>query len=200
MILAITDDGTEVESGQFEHYAGAARHLVFEAMQLILSGYAVPADAEFVATVLNYWDAADAPGLRRAVLALAGSDPKAVRRRYGLLAPIVSAAADTSPLADRALRDLAAKTARGVRLLAPLIAGKPVSVATAGALASTPAFKSRLVDALKEEPTVHTTLVPSVLDPLRGAALVAYQEVGVEIDTDLVAQLVLTQTAATSRE
>lgn len=193
MILAITGDGTQVESGQFAHYAGAARHVVFEAMQLILVGAAGPADAGFVASVLDYWEAADVPGLRRAMLSLAGCDPMQVRRRYGLLAPAVTAAADTSPLADRALRDLARKTARGVRLLAPLVVQERVPAATAGALATTPAFTSRLCDALREEPHTPTALVPAVLDPLRGAAVIACQRAGIDISPDLIGRLLLSQ-------
>jgi glucosamine kinase len=190
MILAITEDGTPVESGQFGHYAGGARHVAAEAMQLILAGAAGPGDVGFVASVLDYWGAADVPGLRRAMLGLAGSDPMERARRYGLLAPAVTAAADTSSVADRALRDLAGKTARGVQLLAPLLVQGHVPVATAGALATTPAFTSRLRDALYEG----TTLVPAVLDPLRGAALIAYQRAGIDIGPDLIDRLLLSQT------
>ena len=37
MILAITEDGRQVESGQLQHYAGGARHLVLGTLQLILT-------------------------------------------------------------------------------------------------------------------------------------------------------------------
>jgi glucosamine kinase len=193
MILAITKDGTEVESGQFEHYAGGARHLVFETMQLILIGEAGAEDAELVESVLDYWGATDIPDLRKRILNLAGSDPLEVRRRYGLLAPTVSAAADTSPLADRALRDLAGKTARGVRLLAPLLERQNAPVATAGALASTPTFRSRLSDALTDESAHHPTLVATQLNPLGGAALIAYERAGIQVTPDLIERLLTGQ-------
>lgn len=181
MILAIDQEGVEVESGQFEHYAGGARHLVFEAVQQILVGAAGTDDRDFVRVVLDYWGVADIPGLRRVLLSLAGDDPMEVRRRYGRLAPSVTAAADTSPLADRALRDLVGKTARGVDLLAPLVDSGPVQVATTGALATSPAFTTRLADAFDEGQGTATALVPAALDALRGAALIAYQHAGVDI-------------------
>jgi glucosamine kinase len=189
MILAITDDGTEVESGQFEHYAGAARHLVYEAMQQILAGLDGPDDREFVTSVLDYWRVATVDDLRTAILSLADVDRMRVRRRYGGLAPAVTAAADTSPLADRALRDLAAKTARGIQLLAPLIHSGPVPVATAGALATTDAYITRLSVALGEHPANRAIIVPTALDPMRGAALIGLQTAGVGIDNDLIDRL-----------
>ncbi|MGA0567729.1 BadF/BadG/BcrA/BcrD ATPase family protein [Rathayibacter sp. KR2-224] len=197
MIIAMNEDGAEVESGQFEHYAGAARHLAFEAVQQILVGADGPADRDFVDAVLDYWSAPDVPGLRRTLLGLGSTEPMEVRHRYGRLAPEVTAAADTSPLADRALRHLAEKTARGIQLLAPLVGQSPVSVATTGGLATTPAFTSRLNDALRESPLIPTMLVPAELDALRGAALIAYQHAGSDIrDQKLIARLRQSQVAA----
>jgi glucosamine kinase len=189
MILAIDKDGVEVESGQFEHYAGAARHLVYEAVQLILTGTATAADDGFVASALAHWGAVDVPSLRRALLQLATADRMQVRHHYGAFAPVVTEAAATSPLADQALRDLALKTARGIRLLVPLIGESDARVATTGGLASTLAFTGRLADALGTEPTSSAVLVPPALDPLRGAAVIAYQRAGIGVDDELLGQL-----------
>lgn len=189
MILAIDADGTEIESGQFEHYAGAARHLAYEAVQLILLGAAGPDDDEFVAAILRSWGADDVPGLRHVILGLAHVDRMEVRHRFGALAPLVTEAADRSPLADRALRDLARKTARGVGLLAPLIGGDRVTVSTTGGLATTPAFTARLADALDEDTYAPVALVPAVLDALRGAALIAYGTVGAATNRSVIDRL-----------
>ncbi len=186
MILAITDDGREVDSGRFEHYAGAARHLVNDAMQLILLGADRPADAELVAAVLAYWDAADVDALRTVVLGLERRDRREVMQRYGRLAPAITAAADTSPLADRVLRDLARKTARGVHVLSPLVSETQTPVALAGALATHPAFRNRLADALRDEPgAVQATIAAPSLDPLRGAALLACRAAGIPWSDEL---------------
>src|SRR4051794_19104292 len=55
MILAITEDATEIESGQFEHYAGAARHLVFDVMHRILSPATDLEGDELVPRILDHW-------------------------------------------------------------------------------------------------------------------------------------------------
>lgn len=107
---------------------------------------------------------------------------------------MVTEAADTSPLADRALRELAEKTARGVRLLAPLVHSPsseddPAPVTVAGSLATTTAFTARLAAALAEHPARRIEIVPAVLDPLRGAALIAYQNVGAPVSEGLISLL-----------
>lgn len=189
MILAIDERGTEVESGQFEHYAGAARHLAAEAVQLVLTGAATAEDGEVVAAVLGHWGVHDVAGLRRTLADQEGADPRQARHHYGALAPVITGAADASPLADRAVRDLAARAARGVRLVAPLAGDGVVPVATAGALAATPAFRARLADALAEDPVAPARLVPAALDALRGAAVLAYQRAGVALGQGLVDRL-----------
>ncbi len=188
MILAIDDEGFEVESGQFEHYAGAARHLVYEAVQLILTGAAVLEDRGLVDAVLEHWDARDVSQLRRNLLALGNVDRMQVRHLYGDLAPIVTEAAGISPLADRALRDLARRTARGVLLLAPLIGDDAVQVATTGGLAATSAFTDRFAEALSEG-SKSVRLVPARLDALRGAATIALRGAGAPVDDRLVGRL-----------
>lgn len=189
MILAITREGVEVESGQFEHYAGGARHLVFDVVHQILMGTAEDADAQLVTAVLDHWGAHDVTGLRRALLALADVDRNEVKRRYGDLAPVVTRAADTSPLADRALRALTDRTACGVLVLAPLTGVDPVPVAVTGALASDPAFTARLRESLVVPGAPRTRLEPSALRPLGGAALLAFDLAGINPGPDVVERL-----------
>lgn len=183
MILAITEDDTEIESGQFEHYAGGARHLVFDVMQRIFTDEATPKDGDLLAIVLSHWGARDIPDLRRVVLRLGSVAREHVKRLYGGLAPEITAAADTSPLADAALRSLTDRTVRGVRLLSPFIATTPVAVALTGALASDPAFAIRLEDSLAD--AAHR-IVPAALDGIGGAAILAYGLAGIPVDDALV--------------
>jgi glucosamine kinase len=189
MVLLIDGDGVQVESGQFEHYAGGARHLVFDVVHQVLAGTATAQDASLVAAVLDHWGVEDLDGLRRALLALADVDRNEVKRRYGALAPVVTAAAGTSPLADRALRALTDKTACGVLLLAPLAGVDPVPVAVTGALASAPAFTQRLRGSLAVPGATPTRLVPSALGPLGGAALLAYDLAGTGAGPEVVDRL-----------
>jgi len=189
MILAIDEAGTEVESGQFEHYAGGARHLVFDVVHLLLQGLAGSADTDLSSRVMGHWNVTGLPDLRSALLAQAGLHRNEVKRRYGDLAPTVTALAESSPLADRALRVLTDKTACGVLLLAPLAGDAPVPVALTGSLARDPAFSTRLVDSLRVPGATPTQLVPAALGPLGGAALLAYQQAGATPDPDVIARL-----------
>jgi 2-keto-3-deoxy-galactonokinase len=52
-----------------------------------------------------------------------------------------------------------------------------------------PAFTARLADALAEKPATSAVLVPSELEPLGGAAVIAYQHAGIALDDQLVRRL-----------
>jgi len=134
---------------------------------------ATPADRPFVAEVLAYLDVDDTAQLRERILTLETRDRNEVKRLYGGLAPRVTVIADIEPLADRALRNLTGRTARGVVLLAPLIGTEPVLASCIGALATDPSFTGGLTDDLAGYPGSPPRLVPAALDPLAGAALLA---------------------------
>jgi len=178
MVMALTTGGGEVENGQLGHYAGAARHLVLDVVHRVLAGRAVPADDAVVAGLLDGLGLAHVPALRGLALDLEHREgPHAVTRRLGPLAPLVTAAAATSPLADTALRALAERTSTGVLLLAPLVGADPVEVTTTGSLATDPAFATRLSEALAGSEH-RTELVPAATDAVRGAALMAFDLLG----------------------
>jgi glucosamine kinase len=72
MILAVTDTGELVRNDWYHHYAGGARHLVFDAMARILTGEDAATDAAFIAAVLAYWGVADRAELRQRIRGLRG--------------------------------------------------------------------------------------------------------------------------------
>ena len=189
MILAIDERGEEIESGQLEHYAGGARHLVYDVVHQVLTSAppALTADP-IVEAVLSHWSVRDVSELRRVVLQMGTTDRNDVKRRYGAFAPLVTAAVDTSPMADAAVRGLAFKTARGVQLLAPMVGADPVPVACAGALATSSAFRDRLVEELSTGSTV-TRLTEPVLDPVAGAAIIALTSLHIDLSPDLLTRL-----------
>ncbi|MGP9536654.1 GNAT family N-acetyltransferase [Brachybacterium sp. AOP43-C2-M15] len=193
MLLAIDEEGVETESGQLEHYAGAARHLVFDVVQRLLVGDADPGDPLY-AEVLEHFGAADVPALREGVLARSAADRNDTKRAYGSFAPRVTALAEESPLADLALTDLAARTARGVRLLAPFAGPAPVPVACTGSLAADPAFRRRLERLLGEAAPEAIALVPPRLDPRAGAALLALEAAGIAPEGPVLDRLLHTDT------
>ena len=97
-----------------------------------------------------------------------------MKRLYGGLAPRVTVKDSTAPLADRALRNLTGRSARGVVLLAPLIGDEPVLASCIGALATDPSFTGGLTDDLAGYPGSPPRLVPGgARHPLAGAALLA---------------------------
>ncbi len=76
--------------------------------------------------------------------ALAGAPGVIVVAGTGSMIAAITAAVDSSPLADAAVTRVAEKTAVGVRLLAPLVSGSVVPVALAGALATSAEFAVRI--------------------------------------------------------
>lgn len=187
MILAITECDEEIESGHFEHYAGGARHLVFDVIERLLTTRPFPSEDPLAAAVLRHWNAADVGELRRQLLDAAGSDRNDLERRYGALAPAVTALAETSTIADAAVRALSFKTAQGIRILTPLVADLATPVALAGALATDDAFSARLREDLSDDPSVQ--LSDPILDPLGGAAVIAYQCAEIDADERVIGRL-----------
>jgi glucosamine kinase len=182
MILAIAHDGTETESGQFQHYAGAARHLVHDVVQRILIGDADDADP-LPARVHEHFGVADRSELRDTVLALSSTAPNETKRRFGDLAPVISGMIGSSPLARSAAARLCDRTALGVGLLMPSIDGDTVPVTCAGSLASDPSFLELLRCSLTRLPGPQApALVPARLDPLRGSAILALESAGTAVD------------------
>lgn len=184
MILAIDERGTETENGQFDHYAGAARHLARAAIRMILRGEHGPADAEFVSRLLAREGCSDVADLRRARAQGAGRERDA---RDGGLARLVTSAAETSPLADRAVRRLADEVARGVGLVAPYAGRPPVGVVAIGGVGTSPAFASRFAESLAAGGVA--SLRTAVLDPVGGAALLALERAGIDPEPALMARL-----------
>ncbi len=195
MILGITADGTETETGQFQHYAGGARHLVFPLIHEVLIGGEEVQDDPITTAALDHFDAIDIADLRAKVLAISAWPYNDVKRRFGSFAPRVTDLAATSPLARAALAELARLTAVGVELLARLFDSQPVPVSQAGALATSEAFTA----CLDEQLSIHspsTRRAPALLDPLGGAALMALSGADGSVDPQVAESLMASFAAA----
>ena len=142
-----------------------------------------------VPAALEHFGVADAPALHAAVLARSTTHRNTIKRSYGDFAPQVTAMGERSALAGLALDDLAARTARGVRLLAPVAGPGPVPVACTGSLADAPSFRDRLERLLLEAGPDDFDLVPSRLDPLGGAAILALEAAGARVDETTIDRL-----------
>ena len=188
MILAIDERGVETESGQFGHYAGAARHVARSAIAMIVADESVAADAGLVAAVLAHERVQSVEALLRArARVLRGGAALERDAADGRLALLITAAAEASPIADRAVRRLAAKVALGIALVAPHAGPAPVRVVPIGGVATSPAFAARLGDELRLSGTA--TPAAPILDPVGGAALLALRRIGIVPDAALVRRL-----------
>ena len=186
MILAITESGEVVRNDRYHHYAGGARHLSFDAMARILMGQRGATDDDFIASVLDYWHAADPDELRQRIRDLETQDSNDVKRFYGAMAPLVTSAAEQSDMASAACHWLAGVTSVGVRLLGEHFDQTPVLVARAGAVATCPAISRPLAAYLEKSDSPRYKLVDARLRPVGGAALLALRRAGVDTDEAVV--------------
>lgn len=173
LLLAVNESGARFRDWDYHHYVGGARHLAFDLVQRLLVGDDTGDDEDLVAAVLSEWEVADRQGLRARVVARHDRDPRVVAKDFGRLAPLITAAADSSPLADAACRRLAAKASLGVRLLAAHVDARPVPVALIGSMVTSPAMTARISRDLAARAGDCCRVAEPVLSPLGGAALLA---------------------------
>ncbi|GAB3427847.1 BadF/BadG/BcrA/BcrD ATPase family protein [Flindersiella endophytica] len=189
MILGINEAGELIRNDRYHHYAGGARHLAFDAMAHILVGDDTEQDAELLRSVLEFWDVPDKAGLREIARELESADRNEAKHRYGRLARLFTASADSSPLAAAACRKLAEATAVGVRLLAAHFKSDVVPASLHGGLATAPAFAQATRTALQSANRPRVEVVEPALSPLAGAALLALQQAGVATDSAVTGRL-----------
>ncbi len=175
IILGRTASGEFLREDWYQYYAGAARHLAFGVVQSVMLEEVTDEDALLVASVLHHFGAATPAELRATLRAHRDRDLRETRKLFGALAPAITAAATTSPLASAACDKAAAALARGIRLLAVDLGMQPTPVAPIGALATSDAIRSRLAHELPD-----CDLVEPRLPPVGGAAIMALADAGVD--------------------
>lgn len=190
MILAVAEDGEVVRNDRYAHYAGGARHLVFDLMARILIDEDTAADAALLGEIYRYWGVSDKPGLRAKARELEAADYNEVKRLYGRMAPLVTDAADSAPVAGAACDQLVRATCVGIRLLAAHFPSPTVRVALLGGLARSKAFAGRVSAELAGvAPAGRFRVADPALPPVAGAALLALQRAGVVVDGRVVERL-----------
>jgi glucosamine kinase len=185
-IMAVTEDGRRLDTDLFHHYAGAARHFAFHTMQQLLLGAATADDAAFVAEILRFWGASSLDTLRAHVIEQAANDYREIKRQYGAMAQIVTAAAvQGSPLAGAACDHLAEAITTGIRLLGNCFAGDSVPVVLVGGLARSIPLQDRIAELLRAAPDRGYQIIEAALPPVAGAALLALTQIEVTVDAAL---------------
>lgn len=188
-ILGIAEDGERVRNDRYFHYAGGARHLSFDAMARILTDEDTDEDAALVQDVFGFWGVSDKQGLRKVAREHESADRNDVKHAYGRMAKLITAAADSSPLASAACSQLARSTCTGIRLLAAHFESPSVPVALQGGLARSGALGRRVAAELATTRGKRLEVVEPVLGPAAGAALLALQRAGADADEVVVGRL-----------
>lgn len=196
-VFGVTEDGRHVLNGDFQHYAIAARHLALRTVHAVLAGRDGPADGQFVAGVLAFWQVTDVAAL--GALGVQGFVPDDFerRRRFGAMAPLVTAAAERgSPLA-RAICDQAAEAlATGIALVGGEFADSEVPVVLIGSAVRSSYMTAAVKRALLGYRVRQFWVVEPRLSCEAGATLMALRSVGVEIDDAVLETLRITQSSS----
>jgi glucosamine kinase len=188
-IYAIDPAGRAFHNDDLQHYAGGARHLAFHAMHQILIGRASAADHAYLAAILAHWQSPDIAHLRELVFRQRERDYNDVKRDYSAMAQIVTAYAETAPLAGACCDDAAIGLVTGIRLLGGCFTEAVIPVALIGALARAAPIQRRVARQLASSTVHQYRLADPVLPPVAGAILLALRQIGVAPNPVLVNQL-----------
>jgi N-acetylglucosamine kinase-like BadF-type ATPase len=173
IVFGTTEAGARVSNFDYGHYANqsAAWWLGCEAMMRIAAGEAGPEDAAWVGAFLAGLSPGGVTGLRGALRA------GTVFGRVGAVAPAVTSGAERGTPLPRAVCDCAAEDlVRGIRLLVPEFADRPVRVAPAGSVACSDYMRSAVRRLASRTPDCQW--MEPVYPPVVGAAILALRPFG----------------------
>lgn len=188
IILGVTASGRHVRNYDFHHYARAsALSLAYDALFRLLIGEAGKADASFAAQTLAHWRADDLTALCQAASNNFFMEETERNYRYGAMAPLVTAAAQSgAPLAQSVCHQAAEALALGVRLVGTCFAEKQVPVALIGGAARSEYMQYAISQALSDDPNQKFTIEEPAFAPETGAALMALEQHGVALDEKIL--------------
>lgn len=190
-IFGMTEAGEAVRNYDFHHTSPThARALSYSTIYGLLAGEAEAADTDFVETILQFWNSGSLGELR--TLGRQGfiTDHFERSRRFGEMAPLVTAAAlQGAPLACRECEKAADALSRGIRLVGGCFELDSVSVALIGSLIRSPYLHAAMVRTLARSEVKRFGIVEPAISGEAGAALMALQTLGIIVTDDLRATL-----------
>lgn len=191
IIFGVTEEGRQVRNYDFHHYAyAAARHLAYNVVYGILAGRAEPEDQALVTDVMSFWEADDVAALRLSGASGFVADAFERHRRFGELAPLVTAAAMRgSPLARGVCDHAAEALATGIGLVGGCFATSSVSVALIGGAVRSAYMRQAMERALARLTKPSYWIVDPVFSCEAGAVLMALKLAGVPIGDVVEASL-----------
>ncbi|AZN41943.1 BadF/BadG/BcrA/BcrD ATPase family protein [Paenibacillus albus] len=191
IIFAINEDNRQIRNYDFRHYAPtASRFLAFDAVYEIIAGNVAVEDDVFVQEVLQFWEKDDVAALSKLGSNGFIADDVELTLRFGLMGPLVTAAAASgSPLARRVCDNAVQALDTGIRLLGSCFEAESVNVAFIGSVIRDDYVRSQLTHALERASNRAYCVVEPALSPAAGAVLLAMEAVGQPADERLVNNL-----------
>ncbi len=191
IVYGVTETGQAIRNYDFHHSpATQARSLAYNTVHAVLAGEAGEADREFVADILAFWNVGNIGELRELGQQGFVADRFERSRRFGELAPLVTAAAlQGVPLACRECDAVAQCLGQSIRLVGGCFEGEAVSVAFIGSLIRSPYMQAAMARALAQSKDKRFDIVEPAFSSETGAALMALQELGIGMTDALRAAL-----------
>ena len=181
IIFGVTEAGEAVRNYDFHHTSPThARALSYATLHSLLAGEAGAADTEFGEAILRFWSVGSLGELR--ALGRQGfiADHFERRRRFGEMAPLVTAAAALgAPLARRACGQVAHALGRGIRLVGGCFASETIPVALIGGVIRSPYMQDAVAHTLHNGAGKRYDIVEPAASGEAGAALMALQTLGI---------------------
>ncbi|SEM85307.1 BadF/BadG/BcrA/BcrD ATPase family protein [Paenibacillus sp. OV219] len=191
IIFAINEAGRQIRNYDFRHYAPtASRFLAFDAVYEIIAGNGVAEDEPFVQEVLHFWGIDDVAALSKFGSNGFIADDVELTLRFGLMGPLVTAAAASgSPLARKVCDNGVQALDTGIRLLGSCFEAESINVAFIGSVIRDDYVRTQLTHALERISNRTYHVVEPVLPPAAGAVLLAMEAVGQTADEKMVNNL-----------
>jgi glucosamine kinase len=190
IIFGVTEAGRQVRNYDFHHApATAARYLAYNAVHRLLAGE-VAGDDAFLAEVLAYWQVVDLRALREMGLFGFVADRFERDRRFGEMAPLVTAAAERgSPVARQICDQAAEALGVGVRLIGGCFLSESVPVAFIGGAVGSTYLRRALESTLMRAEKPRFVIEEPVFSSAVGAIIMALQNCGTRIDDAVASNL-----------
>ena len=183
IVYGVTETGRQIRNYDFHHAPSAqARSLAYDAVHALLAGEAGAADAELTAAILDFWHVGSLAELRELGLRGFLADRFERGRRFGEMAPLVTAAArQGSPLARRVCDQVAAALGTSIRLVGGCFGLNSVPVALIGGVIRSPYMQEAMGRVLGESAGKSYDIVEPAFSGEAGAVRMALRELGIAL-------------------
>jgi len=181
IVFGVTETGRQIRNYDFHHAPMAqARSLSYDVVHALLAGEAGAADAELVGAILDFWHIPSIDELHELGTHGFIADRFKRGRRFGEMAPLVTAAAGRgSPLACRVCEQVAAALGTSIRLVGGCFSLDCIPVAFIGGVIRSPYMQGAMARALGENGDRRYDIVEPAFSGEAGAAQIALQGLGI---------------------